>query len=75
MTGAPPAACSRGACDVAADADTPACTQLAGTIRRSETDVLAASTSDGVGNARSGAVNLLSKKIKRVGHGFGKLED
>ena len=75
MTRPPPAARSRSACDVVAAADTPACTRLARTIRRWETEMLAYSTSDGLSGARSEVVNALIKNISRVGHGFRNLDN
>jgi transposase len=43
---------------------------LARTVRRWEPELLAWHDSGGLTNARTEAVNLLIKKIKRVGHGF-----
>jgi len=48
----------------------PECTRLAATVRRWEPEILAWHTTGGLSNGRTEAVNLLIKKIKRVGHGF-----
>jgi transposase len=65
---------ARAALDVfyrwAADSGIGECQRLARTVRRWETELLAWHTSGGLTNARTEAVNLLIKKIKRVGHGF-----
>jgi transposase len=45
-------------------------TRLARTVRAWETEVLAWHTTDGCSNGPTEAVNLLIKKVKRVGHGF-----
>jgi transposase len=44
--------------------------RLARTVRRWENQILAWHTTAGTSNGRTEAVNLLIKKIKRVGHGF-----
>jgi transposase len=44
--------------------------RFARTIRRWETEILAWHTTSGASNGPTEAVNLLIKKIKRVGHGF-----
>jgi len=54
----------------AADSGIPECERLARTVRRWEPELLAWHTSGGLTNARTEAVNLLVKKVKRVGHGF-----
>ena len=51
------------------DAQVHELTRLARTIRRWETPILAWHTT-GLTNGPTEAVNLLVKKIKRVGHGF-----
>jgi transposase len=54
----------------AADSGLPEARRLARTVRRWEAPILAWHTTNGATNARVEAVNLLVKKIKRVGHGF-----
>jgi transposase len=54
----------------AADSGIDECQRLARTVRRWEPELLAWHTTGGLTNARTEAVNLLIKKIKRVGHGF-----
>jgi transposase len=44
--------------------------RFAGTVRRWEPEILAYFTTGGASNGPTEAVNLLIKKIKRVGHGF-----
>jgi transposase len=44
--------------------------RFARTIRRWQTEILAWHTTGGASNGPTEAVNLLIKKIKRVGHGF-----
>jgi transposase len=44
--------------------------RLAGTVRVWEAEILAFHATDGCSNGPTEAVNLLVKKIKRVGHGF-----
>ncbi len=53
-----------------ADADIPELTRLARTIDSWRTEFLAYFDTGGVSNGPTEAVNLLIKKIKRVGHGF-----
>jgi transposase len=53
-----------------ADADIPELTRLARTIDSWRTELLAYFTTGGVSNGPTEAINLLIKKIKRVGHGF-----
>ena len=48
----------------------PELSRLARTIRAWEAEVLAFHTTDGCSNGATEAMNLLIKKIKRVGHGF-----
>jgi len=54
----------------AVDSTLPEARRLARTVRRWETPILAWHTTGGASNARVEAVNLLVKKIKRVGHGL-----
>jgi transposase len=54
----------------AADSGLPEARKLAGTVRRWQAPILAWHTTGGATNARVEAVNLLVKKVKRVGHGF-----
>jgi transposase len=44
--------------------------RLARTVRAWEAEILAWHTTDGCSNGPTEAVNLLIKKVKRVGHGF-----
>jgi transposase len=44
--------------------------RLAGTVRAWEAEILAFHATDGCSNGPTEAVNLLVKKVKRVGHGF-----
>lgn len=48
----------------------PEARRFARTVRRWETEILAWHTTGGASNGPTEAVNLLIKKIKRVGHGF-----
>ena len=45
--------------------------RLARTVRAWEAEILAWHATDGGSNGPTEAVNLLIKKVKRVGHGFG----
>jgi len=45
--------------------------RLARTVRVWEAEILAFYATDGCSNGPTEAVNLLVKKVKRVGHGFG----
>ena len=54
----------------AASGDVPEMRRFAGTVRRWENEILAYFTTGGASNGPTEAVNLLIKKIKRVGHGF-----
>jgi transposase len=45
-------------------------TRLAHTVRAWEAEILAWHATDGCSNGPTEAVNLLVKKVKRVGHGF-----
>ncbi len=53
-----------------ADSNVPELHRLARTIDSWRTELLAYFDTGGVSNARTEAVNLLIKKIKRIGHGF-----
>ena len=53
-----------------ADADIPELTRLATTIDSWPTELLASFDTGGISNGPTEAINLLIKKIKRVGHGF-----
>jgi transposase len=53
-----------------ADADIPELTRLAATIDSWRTELLAYFDTGGISNGPTEAINLLIKKIKRVGHGF-----
>jgi transposase len=53
-----------------ADADIPELIRLATTIDSWRSELLAYFTTNGVSNGPTEAINLLIKKIKRVGHGF-----
>ena len=53
-----------------ADADIPELTRLARTIDSWRPELLAYFDTGGVSNGPTEAINLLIKKIKRVGHGF-----
>ncbi len=53
-----------------ADADIPELTRLARTIDSWRGELLAYFTTGGLSNGPTEAINLLIKKIKRVGHGF-----
>jgi len=44
--------------------------RLAGTVRAWEAELLARHATGGCSNGPTEAVNLLIKKVKRVGHGF-----
>jgi transposase len=48
----------------------PELSRLARTVRAWEAEILAFHTTDGCSNGPTEAVNLLIKKVKRVGHGF-----
>jgi transposase len=48
----------------------PELSRLARTVRAWEAEILAFHTTDGCSNGPTEAMNLLIKKIKRVGHGF-----
>jgi transposase len=48
----------------------PELSRLARTVRAWEAEILAFHTADGCSNGLTEAVNLLIKKVKRVGHGF-----
>lgn len=54
----------------AADSGLPEARRLARTVRRWEAPILAWHLTGGTSSARVEAVNLLVKKVKRVGHGF-----
>lgn len=54
----------------AADSGLAEARRLARTVRRWEAPILAWHLTDGTSSARVEAVNLLVKKVKRVGHGF-----
>ena len=54
----------------ASDADVPELTRLAHTVDRWRDEILAFHTTGGCSNGPTEAVNLLIKKVKRVGHGF-----
>lgn len=56
--------------DFVADADVPELVRLAKTIAAWEDEILAFHTTDGLSNGPTEGINLLIKKIKRVGHGF-----
>jgi len=45
--------------------------RLARTVRAWEAEILAFHATNGCSNGPTEAVNLLVKKVKRVGHGFG----
>jgi transposase len=49
----------------------PELSRLAGTVRVWEAEILAFHSTMGCSNGPTEAVNLLIKKVKRVGHGFG----
>jgi transposase len=49
---------------------TPELSRLARTVRAWEAEILAFHTTNGCSNGPTEAVNLLIKKVKRVGHGF-----
>ena len=53
-----------------ADTDIPELTRLATTIDSWRSELLAYFTTNGISNGPTEAINLLIKKIKRVGHGF-----
>ena len=53
-----------------ADANIPELTRLATTIDSWRSELLAYFTTGGISNGPTEAINLLIKKIKRVGHGF-----
>jgi transposase len=44
--------------------------RLAGTVRTWQAEILAFHTTDGCSNGPTEAMNLLIKKVKRVGYGF-----
>jgi transposase len=48
----------------------PELSRLAGTVRAWQAEILAFHATDGCSNGPTEAVNLLIKKVKRVGHGF-----
>jgi transposase len=48
----------------------PELSRLAGTVRAWEAEILAFHTTNGCSNGLTEAINLLIKKVKRVGHGF-----
>jgi transposase len=48
----------------------PELSRLARTVKVWEAEILAFHTADGCSNGPTEAVNLLIKKVKRVGHGF-----
>ena len=48
----------------------PELSRLARTVRAWEAEILAWQVTDGCSNGPTEAVNLLIKKVKRVGHGF-----
>jgi transposase len=48
----------------------PELSRLAGTVRAWEAEILAFHATEGCSNGPTEAVNLLIKKVKRVGHGF-----
>jgi transposase len=50
--------------------EVPELSRLAGTVRAWEAEILAFHTTGGCSNGSTEAVNLLIKKVKRVGHGF-----
>ena len=54
----------------AAGVQVPELSRLARTVRAWETEVLAFHLTGGCSNGPTEAVNLLIKKVKRVGHGF-----
>ena len=56
--------------DFVADAEVPELVRLAKTISMWETEILAFHTTGGLSNGPTEGINLLIKKIKRVGHGF-----
>ena len=56
--------------DFVADAEVPELVRLAKTISTWETEILAFHTTGGLSNEPTEGINLLIKKIKRVGHGF-----
>ena len=56
--------------DYCAHADIPELTRLARTIDSWRSELLAYFDTGGVSNGPTEAINLLIKKIKRVGHGF-----
>lgn len=51
------------------------CTRLAGTVRRWETEILAFHLTGGASNGPTEAVNLLIKKVLRMGHGFRRFDN
>jgi len=53
-----------------ADSDVPELHRLARTIDSWRPELLAYFDTGGISNGRTEAVNLLIKKIKRIGHGF-----
>jgi transposase len=61
----------RGCCYLPADGVGVAeLSRLARTVRAWEAEILAFHSADGCSNGPTEAVNLLIKKVKRVGHGF-----
>ena len=50
--------------------EVPELSRLAGTVRAWEAEILAFHATGGCSNGSTEAVNLLIKKVKRVGHGF-----
>jgi transposase len=53
-----------------ADSKIPELTRLATTIDSWRAELLAYFTTGGISNGPTEAINLLIKKIKRIGHGF-----
>jgi transposase len=58
-----------------ADAEVPELTRLAHTISAWQNELLAFFDTAGLSNAATEGLNLLIKKIKRVGHGFRNFDD
>jgi len=58
-----------------ADANVPELTRLARTLDAWRGELLAVFDHPGISNGPTEAINLLIKKIKRVGHGFRNLEN
>jgi transposase len=59
----------------AADAEVPELVRLAKTISAWETEILAFHITGGLSNGPTEGINLLIKKIKRVGHGFANFDN